>query len=81
MPCELVRDVLPKGLAEELLVLLLAESPGWQRGQWTMFGKTHAAPRTSCYYSLDADAVGLYMLKCTARTVVHLQFYIPCCAK
>ena len=63
-PCELVRDVLPKGLAEELLVLLLAASPSWQRGQWTMFGKTHAAPRTSCYYSLDADGVRWHSTKC-----------------
>ena len=54
-PCELVRNVLPKALAEELLLLLLAESPSWHRGQWVLFGKTHAAPRTSCYYALDAE--------------------------
>jgi hypothetical protein len=54
-PCELVRNVLPKALAEELLMLLLAESPSWHPGQWVLFGKTHAAPRTSCYYALDAE--------------------------
>ncbi|BDA47843.1 probable DNA oxidative demethylase ALKBH2 [Coccomyxa sp. Obi] len=58
-PCEVVRDVLPKQLANELLALMLADVPTWQRGQWIMFGKTHDAPRTSCYYSLacgKADA-------------------------
>ena len=45
-------------------MLLLAESPSWQRGQWTMFGKTHAAPRTSCYYSLDADGVSWHIIEC-----------------
>ena len=63
-PCELVRNVLPKELAEELLILLLAESPSWHRGQWVLFGKTHAAPRTSCYYSLEQEGVRTSLL-CT----------------
>ena len=58
-PCELVRSALPADLAEELLVLLLAESPSWHRGQWVLFGKTHAAPRTSCYYSLEQEGVSI----------------------
>lgn len=56
-PLEVVRNVLPKQLANELLELLLAEVPTWQRGQWIMFGKTHDAPRTSCYYSLACGQV------------------------
>ena len=52
MPCELVRNVLPKGpgLAQELLVLLLAGPPSQQRGQWTIFGTTRAAPQMSCSF-------------------------------
>ena len=56
-PCEVVRDVLPKQLANQLLELLLADVPTWHRGQWIMFGKTHDAPRTSCYYSLACGQV------------------------
>ena len=76
-PCELVRNVLPADLAEELLALLLAESPSWHRGQWVLFGKTHAAPRTSCYYSLEPEGVStlqhyiLALLKVVSGLEVH----------
>lgn len=55
-PCEIARDALPRDLAERLLRALLADAPGFTRGQWIMFGKAHPAPRTSCYYSLEVLA-------------------------
>ncbi len=62
-PCEVVRNALPKQLADELLSCLLADAHTWQRGQWIMFGKAHDAPRTSCYYSL-ADGQVTTLSKC-----------------
>lgn len=59
VPCELVQNVLPKELADNLLTQLITDAPTWHRGQWIMFGKTHAAPRTSCYYSLSNGQVRL----------------------
>ncbi len=62
VPSEMVQNVLPKNLADRLLRHLIADAPTWHRGQWIMFGKTHAAPRTSCYYSLADGQVGLLLL-------------------
>ena len=70
-PCDIVRQALPKELAEELLTALLVDAPGWARGQWIMFGKTHDAPRTSCFYSLaDSASEVITSSFCTAVLLV-----------
>ena len=65
-PCDVVRRALPQELAGELLAALLADAPGWARGQWIMFGKTHDAPRTSCFYSLDDSAPQVIRSTCSS---------------
>ncbi|KAK9815974.1 hypothetical protein WJX74_000986 [Apatococcus lobatus] len=51
-PVSVIEDVLPANLASALLQELSHSGPDWVRGSWWMFGKQHAAPRTSAYFTL-----------------------------
>lgn len=52
-PCEVVRNALPPKSADQLLRLLIQDSPSFKRGTWYIGGKKHDAPRTSSYYALQ----------------------------
>ena len=76
-PCEVIRDALPKSLANQLLEILLADAAGWTRGSWFLGGKEHFAPRTSAYYALQDRQVrvrGVVLtLACTNGSYVDAQ--------
>lgn len=55
VPCELVRNALPKALATKLLHVMLGDSKGWDQPTWFLFGQEHAAPRKSKYFDLSDE--------------------------
>ncbi len=52
-PLSVDPQVLPPALADMLLRDLSQAGPDWVRGTWWMFGKEHAAPRTSAYFQIS----------------------------
>ena len=58
-PVSVLENVLPSALASTLLQDLSHAGPDWVRGSWWMFGKQHAAPRTSAFFTLPRGEVRL----------------------
>lgn len=52
-PVSLVRDMLSKALAAEVLDDLERDRGDWRAGQWFVHGKGHKTPRTSAVFPLD----------------------------
>lgn len=58
-PVSIIENVLPSALASTLLGELNEAGPHWVRGSWYLFGKQHAAPRTSAFFTLPHAEVNL----------------------
>jgi alkylated DNA repair dioxygenase AlkB len=53
---QLVRGVLPPGLADALLLELVAAAPRWPQSEWWVQGARHIAARRTVVYPLPAQA-------------------------
>lgn len=73
-PVSVQENSLPLSLANSLLQELNQAGPDWVRGTWWMFGKQHAAPRTSAYFNLpDAEVQSSFHALASLHTS-HVAF-------